>query len=297
MPKESQPTQKFIEIESARENTLILKNGALRKVLMVSGVNFDLKSEEEQGLITYAYQNFLNSLDFSVQLFIHSSRLNTDAYLQRLQEREDKEESNELLKAQLAGYREFIHSFVTQNPIMNKTFFMVVSFDPAPVQIGGASGLVEKLLSPFKKKKPDQAALQAEDIEKNFQHNLDQLNQRVDRVAGGLGSIGLQTLVLDNEALIELFYNLYNPESFEKRTLEIAKTESAGKTIADVIAPAAAEVNSNYVKIGGKFAKTLFVFTYPRFLATGWFAPIINMADLLDISIFVHPVDTALALK
>ncbi|MDO8466988.1 MAG: ATP-binding protein, partial [bacterium] len=223
--------------------------------------------------------------------------LNIEAYLQRLQEREEKEESNELLKAQLAGYREFIHSFVSQNPIMNKTFFMVVSFDPAPVQIGGASGLIEKILSPFKKKKLDQEALQAEDIEKNFQHNLDQLNQRVERVAGGLSSIGLQTLTLDNEALIELFYNLYNPESFEKRTLEIAKTEFSGKTIADVIAPAAAEVNSNYVKIGGKFAKTLFIFTYPRFLATGWFAPIINMPDLLDISIFVHPVDTALALK
>lgn len=297
MAKDSQPTQQFVEIESARENTLILKNGSLRKVIMVSGVNFDLKSEEEQGLITYAYQNFLNSLDFSIQLFIHSRRLNTDSYLQRLQEREEKEESNELLKAQLGGYREFIHSFVTQNPIMNKTFFVVVSFDPAPVQIGGASGLAEKLLSPFKKKKPDEAALQAEDKEKNFQHNLDQLNQRVERVVGGLGSIGLQTLILDDEALIELFYNLYNPESFEKKTLEIAKTEFGGKTIADVIAPAAAEVNSNYVKIGGKFVKTLFIFTYPRFLATGWFAPIINMPDLLDVSIFVHPVDTALALK
>ncbi|MEK7640892.1 MAG: hypothetical protein AAB389_02760, partial [Patescibacteria group bacterium] len=100
MPKESQPTQQFIEIDSVRENTLILKSGSLRKIVMVSGINFDLKSDEEQGLITYAYQNFLNSLDFSIQLFIHSRRLNIANYLQRLEERESTQENNELLKVQ-----------------------------------------------------------------------------------------------------------------------------------------------------------------------------------------------------
>ncbi len=293
--KESQPTQQFIDIDSIRENTLILKNGSLRKIVMVSGINFDLKSDEEQGLITYAYQNFLNSLDFSIQLFIHSRRLNVGNYLQRLEERESTQEENELLKAQLAGYREFVGAFVAQNPIMNKAFFVVISYDPAPVQLSGGGGLAEKLLSPFTKKKPTAAV--EEDKERLFQQNLQQLNQRVDRVVTGLTAIGLQGVALDNEALIELFYNLYNPESFEKKTLEIAKTNVEGKTIADVIAPAAMEVNSNYLKLGGKFVKTVFIFTYPRFLATGWFAPIINMPDLIDISIFVHPVDTAMALK
>src|SRR3989338_8842765 len=137
MAKESQPTQKFIDIQSVRENTLILKNGSLRKILMVSGVNFDLKSEEEQGLITYAYQNFLNSLDFSIQIFVHSRRLNIEEYLKKLESRA-KDEPNELLKTQLNGYREFVSSFVSQNPIMAKTFFLVVPFDP--VQIPGAAG-------------------------------------------------------------------------------------------------------------------------------------------------------------
>ncbi|MEK7654082.1 MAG: ATP-binding protein [Patescibacteria group bacterium] len=295
MPKESQPTQQFIEIDSVRENTLILKSGSLRKIVMVSGINFDLKSDEEQGLITYAYQNFLNSLDFSIQLFIHSRRLNIANYLQRLEERESTQENNELLKVQLAGYREFVGAFVAQNPIMNKAFFVVISYDPAPVQLSGGGGLAEKLLSPFTKKKP--AAAVTEDKERLFQQNLQQLNQRVDRVVTGLTSIGLQGAILDDEAIIELFYNLYNPESFEKKTLEIAKTNVEGKTISDVIAPAAMEVNSNYLKLGGKFVKTVFIFTYPRFLATGWFAPIINMPDLIDIAIFVHPVDTAMALK
>lgn len=69
------------------------------------------------------------------------------------------------------------------------------------------------------------------------------------------------------------------------------------KEIKNVIAPPAIQVTPNYLKIGDKFAKTLFIFTYPRYLSTGWFSPIINMPDLLDISIFVHPVETALAVK
>ena len=64
-----------------------------------------------------------------------------------------------------------------------------------------------------------------------------------------------------------------------------------------VLAPAGVQVNSNYIKIGDKLAKTLFIFTYPRFLSTGWFEPIINQPSLFDISIYINPIDTALALK
>lgn len=287
--KESQATQKFVDVESVREGTVVLKNGSLRKIIMVSGVNFDLKSEEEQGLITYAYQNFLNSLDFSVQIFIHSRRLNIEAYIKKLETRE-KEEQNELLKSQIVGYREFIASFVSQNPIMAKTFFIIVPFD-APQIPGAASGL----FGMFGKKKGDAAA--AADKEKDFQHHLSQLAQRADRVLSGLTAIGLQAMPLESEAIIELFYNLYNPESVEKKTLEIAKESGMGKTVTDIIAPPALEAESNYLKLGNKLAKTIFLFTYPRYLATGWFSPIINLPDLLDIAIFIHPVDTALALK
>ncbi|MBI2024518.1 MAG: ATP-binding protein [Candidatus Harrisonbacteria bacterium] len=286
--KETQSTQKFIDIESVREGTLVLKSGSLRKILMVSGVNFDLKSEEEQGLITYAYQNFLNSLDFSVQIFLHSRRLNIEAYIKRLESLESKEQ-NELLKTQISGYRDFVGSFVSQNPIMNKTFFVVVPFDP--IQIPG------KVFGAFKKKNSAAAQI-SQDKEKSFQHGLTQLNQRVDRVGSGLSGIGLQAVVLDDPALIELFYNLYNPEPVEKRELEAAREGSVtAKTITDIIAPSALEMNSNYVKLGKLLSKTIFLFTYPRYLASGWFSPLVNLADLLDISIFIHPVDTALALK
>src|SRR5689334_4257951 len=121
-PKEAVATQKFIEIKGTRSGIIILKTGALRRILMVSGLNFDLKSEEEQTAITQAYQAFLNSLSFSVQIFIHSRKLNIDRYIQGLSARELQEPSP-LLRNQLVEYREFIRSFVSENTIMTKTFF------------------------------------------------------------------------------------------------------------------------------------------------------------------------------
>ena len=108
---EALPSQEFIDIESIEKGTVKLKSGGIRKVLLVSGTNFSLKSEEEQGIIIYAFQGFLNSLDFSVQFFIHSRKLNIDDYLKKLEGRE-QEEPDGLLKNQISEYREFIRSLV-----------------------------------------------------------------------------------------------------------------------------------------------------------------------------------------
>jgi len=67
--------------------------------------------------------------------------------------------------------------------------------------------------------------------------------------------------------------------------------------VEDAVAPAALEIESNYVKLGEKVARTLFVFTYPRFLAINWFAPVINLDKVFDISIFIHPQDTNTVLR
>ena len=141
----SSSTQQFVEIQEVREGVIFLKNGSLRQLLMVNGVNFDLKSETEQDLMTYAYQNLLNALDFSIQVFIHSRRLNIETYLQKLQERHGQE-ANELLKTQIAEYLEFIKSFVASNAIMDKTFFVVVPYDPIylPKTAKGILGFIKK---------------------------------------------------------------------------------------------------------------------------------------------------------
>ena len=79
-------TQQFLEIDQIREGMLILKNKALRAVMMVSSLNFALKSDDEQTSIIYQFQEFLNSLDFSCQILIQSRRLNITGYLDKLKE-------------------------------------------------------------------------------------------------------------------------------------------------------------------------------------------------------------------
>src|SRR3989344_8811914 len=113
----SNAAQQFLAIETIRDNAVVLKDEGLRVVLMCSSLNFALKSENEQDAIIYQYQNFLNSLDFSIQFLIHSRRFNIAPYLDALQERY-KEETHELMKIQIAEYSEFIKTFVDMTNIM-----------------------------------------------------------------------------------------------------------------------------------------------------------------------------------
>lgn len=210
--KESQPTQQFVEVQNIQQGILFLRNGGLRRVLMVSGINFDLKSEDEQGIITYAYQALLNTLDFSLQFIVHSRKLNIDGYLTTLVERQ-AQESNELLKNQISEYTEFIRSFVELNAVMAKTFFAVVPYDPIAIPEGG-----KKFFARFGLGKPPTPSGDAQNV---AQHVV-QLQQRTDQVISGLQQIGLRAVILEDEELIELFYNLYNPQAVEKRDLKIA---------------------------------------------------------------------------
>ncbi len=212
MPKEAQPTQQFVDIEEIKDGVLILKNGGLRKVLMVSGINFELKSEEEQNVITYAYQNFLNALDFSVQIVIHSRKMNIDGYLEKLRERENLE-TNELLKNQISEYLEFVKSFVETNAVMAKTFFVIVPYNPIVIPGGGAKLLSFLGVGAKKKTAP---------LEQTLEQKMAQLNQRTEEVINGLSQIGLRVVALNDEELIELFYNLYNPQTIERKELKIA---------------------------------------------------------------------------
>lgn len=211
------PTQQFIDAEGVKNGVLILKGGGLRQILLVSGLNFDLKSEDEQNAITFSYQNFLNSLNFSLQIFVHSRRVNIEAYIENIKKIE-AEETNPLLRTQIGEYAEFIKSFTSQNAIMNKTFFVVVPFDP--VQIPGSSaagGLLSGLLGRGGKQS-DQAK---EEEERRFFQHAGQLAQRSEQVISGLSQIGLRAVALKDEEIVELLYNLYNPESIEKKGLEL----------------------------------------------------------------------------
>lgn len=216
--REARPTQEFVEIDRVQGGVIFLKNGALRRILLVAGVNFDLKSEEEQRVIIAAYQNLLNSLKFSLQFFVHSRRINIESYLARLEERSPLE-TNELLRSQITEYVSFIKSFVGQNPIMTKNFFVVVPFDPIILPPMNAS-FFSRL---FGFGGQSAIAADAETKKRRDDDNVDQLAQRVSQVIAGLAEIGLRAVPLGNEEVVELFYNLYNPESQERK---VAATES-----------------------------------------------------------------------
>src|SRR3989344_3093593 len=122
-------TQDLVAIKEIKESTLVLKDGGLRQIIMVGGVNFALKSEMEQNILTQGYQNFLNSVSFPLQVVIHSRKVNIEKYLDELLVYQTAETSP-LLKNQAEEYREFIRSFVQKNAIMEKSFFVTVPFAP-----------------------------------------------------------------------------------------------------------------------------------------------------------------------
>ena len=95
----SKTSQDFVPIKEIRQSTVVLKDGSLRGVVMASSINFALKSNEEQQSVMYQFQNFLNSLDFSVQIFIQSRRLDIRPYIALLEGRL-KEQVGDLLKIQ-----------------------------------------------------------------------------------------------------------------------------------------------------------------------------------------------------
>lgn len=206
MATATKSTQEFIPIKEIRDDVFILKDGSLHMILMASTLNFALKSEEEQNAIIMQYQNFLNSLDFSVQFFIQSRKLNTDSYIAMLVEAE-KNQDNELMKIQTKEYIEFIKNFVKMSNVMAKAFYISIPYSTAAMEV--KKSFAGNLLSGFSKK----AARQLAD---RFEENKVQLQQRADIVSQGLARVGVRVAPLNTEELIELFYELFNPGEKEK---------------------------------------------------------------------------------
>jgi type IV secretory pathway VirB4 component len=222
MPKSFGNTQDLVDIKEIRESTVIMKNGGLRQIIMVSGVNFALKSETEQNLITGSYQTFLNGVDFPLQIVVHSRKVNIEKYLDGLA-RFSAEETSPLLQNQAEEYREFIRGFVQKNAIMEKTFLVIIPFYPIVVPTKeSVGGFLPSLPFMGPKKVNKQAEEKAHTAaEASFSENLQQLKQRVNQVTEGLFSMGLEAVILNDEQLIELFYNFYNPETVEKEGMSL----------------------------------------------------------------------------
>lgn len=207
MAVSSKATQEFVPIQEVRDGILILKDGSTRGIVLASSLNFSLKSDDERQAIITQFQDFLNSLDFSIQISIQSRRLDIRPYLALLEDRY-KEQINDLMKIQTREYIEFIKKFTETTNIMTKSFFIVVPYDPAMVNIksGMAAGLFKKktVTEEFKSK------------EESFEENRTQLEQRVSVVEQGLSRCGIRVIRLGTEEVVELFYKMFNPGDTEK---------------------------------------------------------------------------------
>lgn len=209
----NQATQNFIPIKEVRDGIVVLKDGGLRAIIMVSSLNFDLKSDDEQNALVAQFQNLLNSLEFSIQLFIQSRELDIQPYLNLLEGRL-KEIPEELLQVQTKEYIEFIKWFTEQSNIMRKSFFVVVPYGSMAINTKG--GFLSGLFGSKKK--------QAEADFQRFEEARSQLEQRVSVVQQGLSSIGVRGVQLGTQEAIEVYYKIFNPGD-ENRSIKIDQGE------------------------------------------------------------------------
>lgn len=209
--KQIAATQKFLRIKGIRDGIVILESGVLRSVVLASSINFALLSEEEQNAKLFAFQDFLNSLEFPVEIVVQTRVLNISKYLEKVREAERMQE-NELLRMQISEYAEYISSLVELANITTTHFYVSVPYLP-PVT-GGPSGPFGKLKTMF-----SPAAQVKKELE-TFEKSKEELQTRIGLVIGGLSGIGIRAAALDTQEVVELLYSWYNPE--------VAQTEVLG---------------------------------------------------------------------
>jgi len=216
MPSSAPSTQRYLPFSEIRDDCLIMNDGTLRGVIMTSSINFALKSEDEQEAVVQSYMSFLNGLTFPLQIVIQSRPVRIDNYIESIEKQENKI-TNELLKLQLREYKTFIRELVTLGDIMSKKFYIVVPYAPGKESYRDFFSRITDIFS----------VGSAVTISRmKFEKNKEELSKRIDQVISALGSMSLTSRRLDTQALIELFYNSYNPVSaYQQPMADIEKME------------------------------------------------------------------------
>jgi hypothetical protein len=218
-------TQNALKIAEIRDGIVIMSDGTFRSVVMVKAINFDLMSPQEKESVEYAYQGFLNSLYFPIQIFIHSEKVDIKPYIDRL-DKIRSEQDNMLLALLMDDYLNFIVGLADQTNIMDKSFYVVIPYSPLDQVQENANqtknfiSAITNIFSPKEKHVVinESALAQAKE----------ELRNRVQSILGGLAQANIQGLPLDTQELIELYYNTYNPDTAIRQRL---------KDFDDLIAP------------------------------------------------------------
>lgn len=204
MALDAKATQEFVPVKEVRDGIIILNDGSMRAILLASSVNLSLKSSDEQQGTIMQFQNFLNSLDFSVQVVVQSRRLDIRPYMALLEGRM-KEQLEPLLKIQTREYINFIRNFTEEVAIMTKQFIVVVPYSSSAL---GAGGTLNKTL--FGGSKPAATGVKSDALIE-FEEKRTQLDQRISVVQQGLTRVGVRSVQVGTEEAIELYYKVFNP--------------------------------------------------------------------------------------
>lgn len=204
IPKNAPGAQTFVKVKEIKEGTVILRDNSMKSVCICSSMNFDLLSTTEQEAVINRFQEFLNSLDFSIQIVVASRHFEIDSYLNKIRELE-KKQTNELLRVQTGEYINFVESFVEFANIMVKSFYVITTFKIAETKEEefDIAGKFKNLLA--SRKKTGETFK-----DENFHQYKTQLEQRTNLIVQGLQGLGVKAVPLNDDQLTQLFYEFYN---------------------------------------------------------------------------------------
>lgn len=207
-------TQNALLISEIRDGIVIMSDGSYRAVVMCKSINFDLMSPQEREGVEYSFQGFLNSLYFPVQIFIRSTKIDIRPYIDKL-DKIRSEHDNMLLAYLMDDYIAFIDNVAQQTNIMDKKFYVVVPFFP-PANADRLKQASKGFLTSILGQKEQTVVINEDDLEKA----KSELRNRVQTVMAGLQQCGVQSLPLDTQELIELYYDAYNPDTATRQQLK-----------------------------------------------------------------------------
>lgn len=192
-PAQKSSTQQFTEIEDILEDIVLLRNGGACLIIEITASNFALLSKRDQDTKIYSYAAFLNSLTFPVQILIRNKRVDVTSYLKLLEDQESKT-SNPLLVKQIRLYREFIHEMVKINVVLNKTFYVILSYSSLE---GGISNSA-----------PQSKNVSAKDT--RILNTQKALRSKAESMHGQIRRFAMSTKTLEKKELVKLFFEIFN---------------------------------------------------------------------------------------
>jgi len=186
---------------------------------MCKSINFDLMSPQEREAVEFSYQGFLNSLYFPVQIFMRSQKVDLRPYLERMDKIRVRQD-NMLLGLLMEDYIAFLADIAQQTNIMDKKFYLVIKYPDAEIEVRRAlkqsAGFFTGLASLFSPGNGGHVVINENALEKA----KTELRNRVQAAMQGLAEAGIQSLPLDTEELIELYYDVYNPDTATRQQIK-----------------------------------------------------------------------------